>query len=245
MAYHPYHFPYMAPEVDIPIEGSLETSMVAVRALLDSYQLQAKPIWITEVGWPNNTAAYGATVEKSAAYLVRTYATGWAHGIQQIDWYCYGDGGSDSSYNQESAFGIVDGSGNPKPALFAWQTLNRLVGMLPYADSQALALGLPADGRAPRFAAGRTAVTVAWLAPETMYTDQGALPVATQQVSVRTPPGTIAIYDMKGSAQPLGATFTASPYPVYLVQELAEQLPAPGSARDVPGALAPLPNTSR
>ena len=245
MAYHPYHFPYMAPEVDIPVEGSLETSMVAVRALLDSYHLQAKPIWITEVGWPNNTAAYGATVDKSASYLVRTYATGWAHGIQQIDWYCYGDGGSDSTYNQESAFGIVDGGGNPKPAFYAWQTLNRLVGTLPYAGSQASVLGLPADGRAPRFAAGGTAVTVVWLAPETMYTDQGALPVASQELSVRTPPGTVAIYDMKGAARPLGTTFTASPYPVYLVQDLAALPSAPVRVGDVPGAVSPLPNTSR
>jgi hypothetical protein len=218
LAYHPYHFPYMAPEVDIPVEGSLETSMVAVRALLDTNHLQAKPIWITEVGWPNNIQAYGATFDKSASYLTRTYATAWAHGIEQVDWYCYGDGGSDWTYNQEAAFGIVDTNGNFKPAYHAWQTLNRLVGTLPYLDSRMASLGLPATGHAPRFGTGASAVTVVWLAPETMYSDQGALPVADQRQQVPTPPGTVAIYDMVGKSLAVGATFEASPYPVYLVQ---------------------------
>jgi hypothetical protein len=229
LAYHPYHFPYMAPEVDIPIEGSTETSMVSVRALLDSYQLQSKPIWITEVGWPNNIQAYGASRDKSASYLVRTFATGWAHGIQQIDWYCYGDGGSDWTYNQEAAFGIVDTNGQPKPALTAWQTLNHLVGSLPFMDSQAAALTLPTDGHALRFGDGSLGVTVVWLAPETMYTDQGSLPPANQVATVPIPAGTTAIYDMLGnSLKPLGTTFTATPYPVYVVQDLTVVIPEIG-----------------
>ncbi|MGB2939586.1 MAG: hypothetical protein WBD38_04720, partial [Candidatus Dormiibacterota bacterium] len=243
MAYHPYRFPYMAPEVNIPIEGSMETSMVAVRALLDAYQLQSKPIWITEVGWPNNIQAYGTSFDKSASYLVRTFATAWAHGIEQVDWYCYGDGGSDWTYNQEAAFGIVDTNGVPKPALYAWQTLNRLVGSLPYLDSRSVALGLPADGKAPRFGGGTHAVTVVWLAPETMFTDQGGLPVAGELATVPTPPGTVAIYDMKGAALPLGATFQASPYPVYLVQDLA--LAGSGLSGAGVGGGGGLPNTSR
>lgn len=228
LAYHPYHFPYMGPEVDIPVEGSLETSMVAVRALLDANQLQAKPIWITEVGWPNNIQAYGATFDKSASYLTRTYATAWAHGIEQVDWYCYGDGGSDWIYNQEAAFGVVDTNGSLKPAYHAWQTLNRLVGTLPYLDSRVAALGLPANGHAFRFGAASTAITVVWLAPETMYTDQGPLlPVADQRQQVATPPATTAIYDMVGRSLPVGATFEASPYPVYLVQDQSSMTATP------------------
>jgi len=236
VAYHPYHFPYMAPEVDIPIEGSTETSMTALQTLLATHHLAAKPVWITEVGWPNNTLAYGATPMKSASYLVRTYATAWAHGIEQVDWYCYGDA-SDWQYNQESAFGVVDSDGNLKPAYYAWQALDRLVMPLPFLDSRALALGLPADGHALRFGDAVRSVTVVWLAPETMFTDQGpVLPVADQRATVPTPAGSTALYDMLGRPLPLGATFQASPYPVFLVQGAAVA-PSP--------AVGGLPNTSR
>ncbi|MDQ6915934.1 MAG: hypothetical protein M3155_09020, partial [Actinomycetota bacterium] len=219
-AYHPYHFPYMAPEVDIPGEGSTETSMVAVRSLLTAHGMGSKPVWVTEVGWPNNTLAYGATFDKSASYLVRTMATAWAHGIDHVDWYCYGDGG-DWQYNQESAFGIVDSAGARKPAYYAWQTLDRLALGLPFIGSEAQALGLPPDGHALRFGAPTRQVTVVWLAPETMYSDQGPLPAADQRVTVRTPSGTTSLVDMTGHPLPLKPTFEASPYPVYLVHDRA------------------------
>jgi hypothetical protein len=230
VAYHPYHFPYMAPEVDIPIEGSTERSMVAVRRLLDRHGLANKPIWITEVGWPNNTLAYGPSPQKSASYLVRTFATAWSHGIDDIFWYCYGDG-SDWQYDQESAFGIVDSSGHPKPAYYAWLTLDRLLAALPYRGSARSTLELPPDGHALSFGAhGRTA-TVVWLAPETMFTDQGLLPSADQRVNLPTPRGTTAILDMTGHALRVGATFQASPYPVYLIEQRTSPSRARGTRR--------------
>jgi len=217
VAFHPYHFPYMAPEVNIPIEGTTETSMVAVRKLLKSRGLGSKPIWITELGWPNNTLAYGAPFRKSASYLVRTFATAWAHGIKNVFWYCYG-AGSDWRYNQESAFGIVDSAGNPKPAYSAWLTLDRLVLPLPYVGSSARRMRLPGDGHALTFGTSRRRVTVVWLSPETMYSDQGALPAADGRATVKTPRDTEALIDMSGHRLPVGPTFEASPYPLYVIQ---------------------------
>lgn len=217
VAYHPYHFPYMAPEVDIPGEGTTASSMVALRRLLDAHGLKAKPIWITEVGWPNNTGAYGPTPQKSASYLVRTFATAWANGIETVLWYCYGDTGSDWEYDQESAFGIVDYAGQPKPVLYAWQTLDRELAALPFSGSVAGQLKLPADGHALRFASRQRSVTVVWLAPETMFSDQGPGAPAEQTASVATPAGTTEILDMTGHRLPLGRSFDASPYPVYLI----------------------------
>jgi hypothetical protein len=216
VAYHPYHFPYMGPEVNIPVEGTTEASMVALRHLLDQRGLRSKPIWITEVGWPNNTAAYGPTPQKSASYLVRTFATAWAHGIETLVWYCYGDA-ADWQYNQESAFGIVDSAGRPKPAFYAWQTLDRLLSALRFRGSEAAALRLPADGHALRFGDRRHAVTVVWLAPETMFSDQGPGAPADQRALIATPRGTTQILDMTGRRLPVGRTFQASPYPVYLI----------------------------
>jgi hypothetical protein len=206
----------MAPEVNIPDEGTTGTSMVALRALLDAHGLRSKPIWMTEVGWPNNTATYGPTPQKSASYLVRTFSTAWAHGIDTVIWYCYGDA-PDWQYNQESAFGIVDASGNPKPAFYAWRTLDQLLAPLPYLGSASSALRLPADGHALRFGSPGRVVAVVWLAPESMTSDQGPLPPAEQTASIRTPPGTTAIIDMTGQPLPVSRTFEASPYPVYLI----------------------------
>jgi hypothetical protein len=217
VAYHPYHFPYLAPEVDIPVEGTTESSMLALRRLLDAHGQRAKPIWITEVGWPNNTSDYGSTPRKSASFLVRTYATAWAHDIQTVFWYCYGDG-SDWQVNQESAFGIVNSAGQPKPAFYAWQTLDRLLSRLRFTRPVAAKLRLPADGHALQFADLRHTVTVVWLAPETMSSDQGPVAPADQRASIITPRGTTQILDMTGHRLPVRRTFEASPYPVYLVR---------------------------
>ncbi|MFN2465740.1 MAG: hypothetical protein ABR598_05675 [Candidatus Dormibacteria bacterium] len=241
MAYHPYHFPYYAPEVNIPLEGTTEDSMVQVRGLLDRHGLTAKPIWITEMGWPNNTCAYGVSPLKSASYLVRTYSLAWAHGIDQVDWYTYADNaaGPQACVNQEAAFGVIDAAGRPKPAYGAWAVLNRLVALLPFSADVSARLGLPSDGRALRFASAERAVTVVWLAPESMSSDTGPAPPANHRVQVATPPGTTAIYDMAGTPLAVGPTFEASPYPVYLL----------GPAGAAPGTPSPrpdnLPNTSR
>jgi len=237
MAYHPYHFPYYAPEVDVPFEGTTEASMVAVRSLLDSRGLSRKPIWITEVGWPNNTCAYGVPPLKSAAFLARTYATAWSHGIDQVDWYTYGDG-AQSCVNQEAAFGVFDSSGTPKPAYPAWATLNRLLLPLAFAADDTAALRIPPGGRALRFSSPAGSVTIAWLAPETLTSDTGQLPTADQRARLPLPAGVTRVVDMTGNALPVGATFEVSPYPVYLVEPAAQN----------PGRLDPraiLPNTSR
>ena len=237
LAYHPYHFPYYGPEVDIPFEGTTEASMVQVRRLLDAHGLASKPIWITEVGWPNNTCAYGVPPAKSASFLVRTYALAWAHGIDQVDWYTYGDG-PQSCVNQEAAFGVFDATGKPKPAYGAWATLDRILLPLRFVDDQSAALKLPPNGRALRFGSSAVSVTVAWLAPETLNSDTGALPSADARAQVALPPGVVAVYDMGGTRLPLAPTFEASPYPVYLV------VPAPNPPASV-GPAAGLPNTSR
>jgi hypothetical protein len=145
---------------------------------------------------------------------VRTFATAWAHGISTIFWYCYGDA-ADWSYNQESAFGIVDSSSHPKPAYYALQTLDRLLLGAPYLGEARL--GLPGDGHALRFGTPRRQITVVWLAPETMSSDQGSEGPAQQSVSVATPRGTSEILDMLGRRLPVRRSFDASPYPVYLV----------------------------
>ena len=242
MAYHPYHFPYYGPEVDIPLEGTTEQSMTEVRGVLDRHGLARTPIWITEVGWPNNTCAYGVSRTKSASYLVRTYALAWAHGIDQVDWYTYGDSGdaTQACANQEAAFGVFDVTGNPKPAYGAWATLNRLLLPLPYAGDVTGALALPPGGRALRFAGPTRAVTVVWLSPETLGSDTGPLPTADQRATVHTPGGVTQAYDMLGSALPLGPTFEASPYPVYLVQP-APVVPPGGGAGSLPNTAVATP----
>jgi hypothetical protein len=221
MAYHPYHFPYYGPEVNIPFEGTTEDSMTRVRAALDQHGLRQVPIWITEVGWPNNTCAYGVSPTKTASYLVRTFVTAWAHGIDQVDWYTYADysTGAQACVNQEAAFGVVDVAGNAKPAYGAWATLNRLLQPLPFQADVTPDLHLPADGRALRFGSAAHSITVTWLAPETTTSDTGALPTADERAQVATPRGVTAIYDMAGRSLPVRATFEASPYPVYLVAD--------------------------
>ena len=58
-----------------------------------------------------------------------------------------------------------------------------------------------------------------WLAPETMYSDQGTSTTADQRVTIKAPRGTTAIIDMTGRRLRVGRTLELSPYPIYLVQD--------------------------
>ncbi|GAB3410557.1 sugar-binding protein [Flindersiella endophytica] len=120
---HPYQYP-TPPE---NVVGNLD----AVGNLVKEYNNgQAKPLWITEQGWPTHNGATGVSEQTQAAYLVRAYAMALSRGVEKFFWYDFMNDGTDPAYN-ENNFGIIrndhDAMGRwvPKPAYVAYAVMAR------------------------------------------------------------------------------------------------------------------------
>jgi hypothetical protein len=235
MAYHPYPYPFTAPELDAPIRGSVLAAADGMRAAMGPDR--AKPLWITEVGWPTHAQTYGVNELKQAQYSARMAAATFAEGVPVLTYYTYGDwddptGGAD----QEAWFGFFRPDGSPKPAVAALSTLTHALSGTHFDADLSHQLGLP-DGQsmtggrgfALRFAGDGRIVTVVWLADESGAEGQGGLPdggtvtPATQTVHIPVTGNDVKLVSMLGDSAPAqvrdgAVTVTAGASPQYVVQ---------------------------
>jgi hypothetical protein len=192
VAYHPYAYPFTAPEVDVPIRGSVLSAAGQMRAVLARHGDARKPLWITEVGWPTHVRAYGVDEAKQAQYVARMQAATWAGGVRVLNWYTYGDEPDPTDGNQEAHFGFFRADGSPKPAYRALATSSALLAGARFVRDRARELRLPegaqlAGGRAfaLEFRTRTRRIVAVWLAPEGATQDQGSLPKGAGDVTVR------------------------------------------------------------
>lgn len=114
LALHPYaHYPPQAtPEQDDGREQPVGQMVARTRALL-SYYGAAKPVWITEDGWP----VYGSVDEAAQArFTVRAAVEAMAAGAERVCIYTLDDGPNPTAFPPEDAFGLYHHDGTPKPA---------------------------------------------------------------------------------------------------------------------------------
>lgn len=97
--------------------GAQGTAPTALRRLVTS---GSRPVWITETGYATDGTV---TATQQAQYLARSYLDAFADGIQKEFWFKLQEdaGGLDGS----RFYGLLDGSGAPKPAYLALATLTR------------------------------------------------------------------------------------------------------------------------
>jgi len=128
---HPY--PKTGPEAIAPELENLREW--AARSLL-----QRTEIWDTEWGYssanaPTDAPSNGHTEEgrhRQASLSVREILTVWAVGLPLAVWYDLRDDGTDPA-NPEHNYGLLDSSGNEKPAIRAIRTLMSVVSGRKYA----------------------------------------------------------------------------------------------------------------
>lgn len=232
LAYHPYPYPFTAPEVDVPDRGSVLAAAGAMRASMP----ERKPLWVTEVGWPTHAATYGVNETKQAQYTARMAAATFADGVPVLTYYTYGDApDATGGANQEAWFGLFRADGTAKPAAAALGTFAATLAGTRFRRDLSAALGLPPGGLltggrgfALRFAGGGRTVTAVWLADESAAEGQGALPdggtatPATRTVRVPARGATATVVSMLGrrTIVPVAdgaVTVTAGPSPQYVV----------------------------
>ena len=235
VAYHPYPYPFTAPELDVPVRGSVLAAYDAMRAVLRRNGAGGAPLWITEVGWPTHDRTYGVSEAKQAQYLARLLTASFAQGVPVVNWYTYGDYADPTGANQEAWFGFFRPDESAKPAYRALQTWTGAFAGLRFDRDLSRTVGLPAGeqnaggrGFALRFRGRDRRVTAVWLASESAAEGQGPAsdggPGAARRVTVRIPARgrSVTVVDLLGARRSLpvrdgGVSVEAGPSPLYLV----------------------------
>lgn len=120
--------PYAPLDLVSPEVQGLEEEMQELQGLIKQYNHGvAKPIWITEIGWPS--CLLYVSERAQADYLVRGAILSQAAGVQKIFWYDAVNDGGDST-KMEQNFGLLRqrdalGRYTPKPDFVAYAVLIR------------------------------------------------------------------------------------------------------------------------
>ena len=233
MAYHPYPYPFTAPELDVPIRGSVLAAADGMRAAMPA-QDRSKPLWITEVGWPTHDRTYGVPEAKQAQYIARTALASFAQGIPVVNFYTYGDYADQTGANQEAWFGFFRPDGSPKPSYDALTTFSDTFRGAHFDRDLSAQLGMPPGalmtggrGFALRYRRAGTLITAVWLANESAVEGQGQAPQggtftpATVPVRVPVRGKSATVTDYLGAHRTVAArngavTLTAGPGPQYV-----------------------------
>lgn len=147
-AFHPYpvYPPQLPPEHHATPGGtgfahqSLDAAAHAIQALLSARPGGARPLWITEVGWPT----LGVSATDQARYLVRAWLLAMEEQVELLCWYTYMDSPGEHAVPWEGVFGLFDHDTTPldattpiaKPAAVAHRTMALLLGPLRPAGRQ-------------------------------------------------------------------------------------------------------------
>jgi hypothetical protein len=109
LSVHPYRY-------DSPPEG-IEDDVESLQAMVKKANNgQAKPIWVTEVGWIEQATPLLVDDTTLAKYVARTYALLFSAGVERVYWYMLRD---DSGVDM----GLFTSAMAPKPAAYAMSTL--------------------------------------------------------------------------------------------------------------------------
>lgn len=103
--------------------------MLGVDTMLRSYNNgRAVPLYVTEMGWPNQIDNYGSTYDLSAAYLARLYLLARTLPyIKGVWWYDFQDDGWKYVYNEDN-FGLVRPDLTAKPAYYVIADISAIAG---------------------------------------------------------------------------------------------------------------------
>lgn len=123
VAVHPYrhvdsNFNH-APEKTVDGLGTLLNDLYNVKAVLNRYNQDTTPIWLTEVGW--TTYEDGVSQQTQARFLTRLYTIALSvPQVKKVFWYSFSDTTDDRQY-QDAHFGLVTDSYAPKQSFAAYQ----------------------------------------------------------------------------------------------------------------------------
>ena len=118
------------------------TEMERLDAMMERYG--AKPVWLTEMGYPSSGWNVGVGLDQQAQFLVRTYILALAHAsVEKVFWYDFRNDSGSSAYDRptndrnepEHNYGLIRHSfpldpnqaSLRKPALLAYRTMSEML----------------------------------------------------------------------------------------------------------------------
>lgn len=127
---HPY--PNYPPAYE-PEDGSTEEKVPLPTMLAQTSRfLPGKPLWITEVGWPDY---YKVDRTIQSEFLTRSFLLSFAGGAELVCWYKFADSKGKTLFPAEHLFGLFEEGGDwskkppkSKPAYDALKTIHKLLG---------------------------------------------------------------------------------------------------------------------
>jgi hypothetical protein len=138
---HPYSILFFDPPEVREIAENIQALQSLIRA---NNHGEAKPIWITEIGW--STALDLTTEAEQAHYLVRSAALSLSVGVQKFFWYDFLNDGTEF-IDKEQNFGLLrrpDAIGyyTPKPVYTAYAVLMRALAGRSFISREPAAPGI-------------------------------------------------------------------------------------------------------
>lgn len=175
LSYHPYsiypprHPPEMAGGVGSVDIYPVDETARRMSAIIEDYEGGvAKPLWVTEIGWPT----MGVEPLDQARYQVRSYLLLFSEGVEILCAYTFMDSNPSSSHlaPQEGFFGLFewastdDGDPVPKPIFDALRVLYETLGSLRFVANLGPREGLDVGAHLLGFAAdeGDPLTRVVW-----------------------------------------------------------------------------------
>ncbi len=165
MAIHPYTFAQQSrPEWTFDLFSltypNLNDSIDLARHLLDKIGCPEKPLYLTEIGWPDLLIGK----ERQGAYLVRSILQASQKGVEYYFWYTFWDGDGGATIPTEDAFGLFTWPGDDPEAkenYIALSALHETIGALKPAGDLGQALDFKEDHHAALFGNGDNSWAVA------------------------------------------------------------------------------------
>ncbi|MCC7493673.1 MAG: hypothetical protein IT204_15060 [Fimbriimonadaceae bacterium] len=135
LSVHPYRYPRSPEESDFV--GELQR----LQALMQRYGIGDKPVWLTEIGWPNQDDPRGVSEATTADYLVRMVCLARALPfVGPVIWYDFQNDGTNPAYNEDN-FGLLNLDFSPKRPYLAAAMMNRVLAAPRFAADHS-----PGDG---------------------------------------------------------------------------------------------------
>jgi hypothetical protein len=140
VSFHPYCFSY-PPARRIP-EVEFLRRCQSVDQTVQRFSRRPMPLYITEIGWPNQTGKAGSSLEESALYLKRGFLLASAMpNVRGIWWYDLIDDGADPA-EREHNFGLLKTDLSPKPAYATLKDIAGFLGTFHFVAAERLSGGI-------------------------------------------------------------------------------------------------------
>jgi len=212
---HPYC--YLDPTYKSIFEISYEYTVIDdIRDLMVQYSGTTKPIWVTEVGYPDYLGTYGVSEQRQAEMLVRSYMLLIQKDIPVIAWYTFINNAFNTA-EKEDNFGILTNDLVPKKAFAAYRSM--VATLKGYSFTREVTIKEKCKAMLYT-SSGNSDILVAWSFDETPNASDGNVVVVNKNIQLDSCVQIENISDIDGNSLETSFNVELSSSPIYIIGKL-------------------------